>query len=85
MKPNLKNFTGDITLRYRIAEESKVNEHNTQVNLYYETLNPITGEWDCMDASHGMASSYAKAMTQALQRAEKKWGISLIKENLKTA
>lgn len=86
MKPELKNFTGTINNRYRIAEESKVNDYSTQVNLYYEIINPVGSDWHTMDSAHGIGKNYAEAMKKALQSAERKWGLQLIKkEQLKTA
>lgn len=86
MKPNIKNFTGTVEMRYRVSHETKVNDDATQVNLFFEVYNTLDEDWHCLDAKFGRGKNHKTAMHRALKCAQESWGINLIKEDaLKTA
>lgn len=87
MKPNIKNFTGNLNMRYRVIPTyDNVDYDFVQAVLTLEILNPIANDWTTLDCKSATGKNNSKALTEALERAEKAWGIKLIKEDiLKTA
>lgn len=85
MKPILKNFSGSGVFEYQIRPEMKQNL--VTLNMYIKT--PFNTDHTFLDNAIGMyddeTEKSADGLRRALENAEKKWGLKLLKSDLQVA
>lgn len=82
LKPIVKNFSGNISFDYQVRYKME----GDFVILYLYVKNPISEDYKLLDVVSGTYDKKTQSITvgikDALQSAEKRWGIKLLKEDL---
>lgn len=85
MKPILKNFSGSGVLKFQIRPEVK----DGWISIWMYVKTPFINEWTMVDNCgtfyNKEKDDYNQCLTEALLRAEEKWGLKLIDEELNVA
>lgn len=89
MKIDKSQLTGSLNIEYKIEIDEKISDNWNSIYFELYAINPIaensTEKW-CIGVAGYSGLDYNEALEGAIERAEKKFGIKLSKEEtLKTA